>query len=149
MKTDVTFEYILPGTQSEISLYFSDFHRFGKHHPYMTEVIEKSNTSTSKHRYHVRESLKLWDIIKMKPEYEVEVEIIEPEKKIRYQSEVSKGVFLEIDYTFIEDKNSNTVKVVEAIVLEGYPIINPIFIGLLKKSHTLLIASIRKELENS
>lgn len=147
MKTKVTFQYLLPGTASEISTFFSNFNLFGKCHPYMIEVTEIKNTSTSNRTYRINESLKLWNFIPMKPSYDVEVTIIEPEKHIHYKSEVSKGVLLEIDYTFVENKNSNEVKVVEAIMLKGYPIINPVFLGLLKKTRPLLFESIRKELE--
>ena len=140
----VTLEYVLPGTTSEISTYFSNFQLFGKYHPYMIEVTELENTSTSIQKYHVRESLTLWNFIPMKPSYDVEVCILEPEKHICYQSEVHKGVFLEINYTFIEDLHTNTVKVLEAMVVKGYPIINPIFIGILKRSRILLIESIRE-----
>jgi len=67
MKTCVTFEYLLPEPISEVSICFSNFHLFGKHHPYMIEVIEIKNTSSLNHLYHVRESLKLWDFLPMKP----------------------------------------------------------------------------------
>ena len=141
MKTQVTFEYQLPGTIPEVSRYFSDFMLFGKHHPYMFEVIE-----TGTNRYCVKESLMLWGCMPMNPCYEVDVQIIEPAKHIYYQSEVKKGLFLYIDYTFIEDVKTGNVKIIEAMILKGYPIINPIFIGILKKSRVLLIESIRKEL---
>ena len=146
MKTRVTFEYLLKGTCSEISRYFSDFHLFGKHHPYMVEVTDLGTDMQSNELYRVHESLKLWNIIPMKPCYDVKVIILEPSKHIQYKSEVSKGVFLTIDYTFLEDTTTSTVKVVEAMDLTGYPVINTIFIGLLKKSRRLLIESIQKEL---
>lgn len=143
MKTQVTFEYLLKGNPTEISRYFSDFHLFGKHHPYMVNVIDLGSNV-----YRVHESLKLWNIIPMKPCYDLTLRILDPSTHIQYQSEVSKGVFLNIDYTFVEDTKNNTVKIIEAMDLKGYPIINTIFIGLLKKSRTLLIESIRKELKN-
>ena len=147
METKATLEYLLPGTAPEVSLYFSDFHLFGKHHPYMVKVIDLENTSSVANRYRVHESLKLWGFIPMKPIYDVSVQIIESEKHIRYTSEVSKGVFLLIDYTFKEDSTNNTVKIIEAIELVGFPIINSIFIQLIKKSHAKLIEGIREELE--
>ena len=115
----------------------------------MIEVTETKNISTSNRTYHVNESLKLWGLIPMKPSYDVEVTIIEPERHIHYKSEVSKGVLLEIDYTFVENKNSNEVKIVEAIMLKGYPIINSVFLALLKKTRTGLIDLIRNELERN
>lgn len=139
MKTLLTLTYMLPGTIQEISMYFSDFRLFGKHHPYMFEVIE-----TEKNTYCVKESLKLWGIMPMKPCYEVDVRIVEPDKYIQYESEVKKGLFLYIDYTFIQE--SNNVKIVESMVIQGYPIINPVFTGILKKSRVLLIESIRQTL---
>jgi len=147
METKVTFQYLLPGTASKASLYFSDLHLFGKHHPYMKKVVDLENTLKTSNTYRVYESLKLWGIIPMKPIYDVSVQIIESEKHIRYTSEVSKGVFLDIDYTFIEDSTTNTVKIIEAIELVGFPIINSIFIQLIKKSHAKLIEGIREELE--
>lgn len=144
METKVTFQYLLPGTAPEVSLYFSNFHLFGKHHPYMIKVIDLENTLKTSNTFRVYESLKLWGLIPMKPIYDVSVEIIESEKKIRYTSEVSKGVFLEIDYTFIEDSTINSVNVIESMTLKGYPIINTVFIGLLKKSRKLLFESIRE-----
>ncbi len=146
MKTEITYEYILPGKSTEISTYFSDFMLFGKHHPYMIQTV-KIEPTTSKNTFRVYESLKLWGIIPMKPMYDVSVIVVEANKHIQYQSEISKGIFLHIDYTFVEDATNNTVKVIETIHLIGYQIINPIFIGLLKKSRMLLMESIRKELE--
>ena len=146
METNVTFQYLLPGTVSKASLYFSDFHLFGKHHPYMIKVVDIENSLKTSNTYRVYESLKLWGLIPMKPIYDVSVQIIESEKHIRYTSEVSKGVFLDIDYTFIEDSSTNSVNVIESMTLKGYPIINPIFIGLLKKSRKLLFESLREEL---
>lgn len=112
----------------------------------MIQVIYIENTAKTSNTYRVYESLKLWGLIPMKPIYDVSVQVIEPEKHIRYQSEVRKGVFLDIDYKFIEDSTTNSVSVIESMTLKGYPIINPIFIGLLKKSRNLLFESIRKEL---
>jgi len=149
MKTHITFEYKLKGNGSEISRYFSDFHLFGKHHPYMIEVCDLGIDQQWNNLYRVHESLKLWNIIPMKPCYDVKVIILLPEKNIQYQSEVSNGVFLHIDYTFIEDTKTNNVKVIESMNLSGYPIINSIFIGLLKKSRKLLIESIQRELKRN
>jgi hypothetical protein len=146
MKTHVTLEYILPGKLEQISKYFSDFQLFGKYHPYMIEVIDLENTSASIKKYHVRESLKLWNLVPLRPRYEVDVFIIESEKHIRYKSKVNKGLFLEINYTFIEDMNTKTIKVLEVMLITGNPIINTIFVGILKRSRILMIESIRKEL---
>jgi hypothetical protein len=147
MKSEITLEYILPGKATEISSYFSDFVLFGKHHPYMIQTVKIAPT-TSTNTFRVYESLKLWGFIPMKPMYDVNIIVVEAYKHIQYQSEISKGIFLHIDYTFVEYTSSNTVKVIETMHLIGYPIINPIFIGLLKKTRKLLIESIRKELEN-
>jgi len=149
MKTHITFEYLLKGNGSEISRYFSNFHLFGKHHPYMIEVRDLGTDTQSNNLYRVHESLKILNIISMKPCYDVKVIILQPYKHIQYDSEVSKGIFLHIDYTFIEDTTTNCVKVIEAMELTGYPFINTIFINLLKKSRRLLIESIKRELKRN
>lgn len=147
MKTCITFEHLLSGKRSEITNFFSDFHLFGQHHPYMINVTDLGTDTELNNVFRVHESLKLWNMIPMKPCYDVKVIIVQPFMHIRYESEVSKGMFLVIDYTFIEDLESNSVKVIEAMELSGYPLINSIFIGLLKKSRRLMMESIRKELE--
>ena len=84
----------------------------------------------------------------MKPSYDVTVIDVVPNKHIQYQSNMAKGTFLLIDYTFIEDSTTNTVKIIEAIELVGFPIINSIVIQLMKKSHAELVESIRGAMEN-
>ncbi len=105
----------------------------------MIEVIE-----VNLNKFCVKESLKLWGVMPMKPCYEVDVQIIDPEKHIHYTSEVKKGIFLHIEYTFIQELGS--VKIIEKMTIKGYPIINPVFVGILKRSRVLLIESIRQTL---
>jgi SAM-dependent MidA family methyltransferase len=81
----------------------------------MIEVRSIKKASCPNPTYRVKESLKLWNFIPMKPDYEVEVIISQPEKHIQYTSEVSKGIFLTIDYTFIEDTKKNTAKVLRLL----------------------------------
>lgn len=147
MKSQISFEYFLPGNASQISLYFSNFIQFGKHHPYMVEVNKMESNVLSNNVYHVKESLKLWGVFPMKPSYNVNVILNESEKSIKYQAALPSGIFLNIDYSFVEDLRTNTVKIIESIEVIGYPILNTLFIGILKKSRGPLIESIRKELE--
>ena len=111
-----------------------DFKKFGELHPYMKSVEVLSHTDQAM-EYLVHEKLKLWGIIPMSPCYHVMASEVQKDKCICYSSEVKKGLFLTINFTFEENSNGKMTEVTEQITLKGKPWVHVVFLSILKKSH--------------
>lgn len=88
--------------------------------------------------YKVNEEVLLLGLLKMRPEYNVEVIQIEKEKHVRYVSNVKGGIVLVIDFNFMYDKDTNQVALLEHIVVKGNRWLIAYFITLVKKAHLQL-----------
>lgn len=111
-----------------------DFRKFGALHPFMKQVnlLSENNGAAL---YEVFEEIKLLGFIPMKPNYKVEVTQNATDKTIRYYSEAQKGVYLTIDFSFVEDLNNKCIQVIEAISLKSNPIVGFVFLRILKNAH--------------
>lgn len=128
-----------------------DFRKFGELHPYMVEVNELSKTATKGIEYQVKEDTVLLGFLKMKPEYKAEVIEIEPNKHVRYVSNVKGGIVLLIDFRFTQGGSPNQVLVSETIEVKGNRLLIAYFMTILKKAHLQLFAALacqlKKEIE--
>lgn len=125
-----------------------DFKKFGELHPYMTSV-EVLNRTDRAMEYLVHEKLKLWGIIPMSPCYHVITSEVQRNKCICYSSEVKKGLFLTINFTFEENSNHTITQVTEQITLKGMPWVHAVFLSILKKSHQHVFETLQKESASS
>jgi len=131
--TTTTLHYTVYQPLNNVYKSLYDFKVFGRLHPYMKSV-KIMNQSENSVECLVHEQLKLWGFIPMAPCYRVIVTEVEKDKRIRYSSEVKKGLFLTIEF-ILEQKLTHTTEVIEQISLEGQSWVHQIFLSLLKKSH--------------
>ena len=112
-----------------------DFKKFGHHHPHMKEIKIVTKHLPNKIEYEINEEVVLYGFIKLRPNYKATVLEVEKNKHIQYLSQVKKNIFLTIDFTFIENKEKRTTKVIEKVDVKSNKFIASIFLCLLKKAH--------------
>lgn len=144
MPTSLHLSYTINGSFNEVYASLLDFKKFGQLHPYMksVEIIGQTNNSIE---YLVHEKLNLWGIIPLKPCYQATIVEVEKNKHIRYLSEVKKGLFLTVDFTFKNKSGDNTIHIDEDITLKGNPLAHGVFLSLLKKSHKHVLKSLQRK----
>lgn len=140
-------QHSLKGELSTVYESIFDFRKFGELHPYMVEVNELSKTSTKGIEYEVKEDTVLLGFLKMKPEYKAEVIEIEPNKHIRYVSNVKGGIVLVIDFRFTQGEAPNQILVSETIEVKGNRLLIAYFITIVKKAHLQLFAALAHQLK--
>ena len=145
MASSLTLLYSINGSFHDVYSAFLHFKEFGQLHPYMKSV-ELIKQYENEMEYEVHEKLVLWGILPMKPSYRATIKEVEKNKHIRYTSEVKKGLFLTINFTFENDQENKSIKISEHILLEGRPWIHAIFLSLLKKSHMQVFENIQAKL---
>ncbi|MBC7487707.1 MAG: hypothetical protein H7282_13220 [Cytophagaceae bacterium] len=141
--SSIILYYIIKGPSSNTYTALLNFKQFGELHPYMksVEIISQSENTIE---YLVHEKLKLWGFIPMAPSYKATITEVEKNKHIRYWSEVQKGLFLTIDFTFKTDAKNTSTEVSEQITLKGTPWVHAVFLSLLKKSHRQVFENLQK-----
>ncbi|MDF2454479.1 MAG: hypothetical protein K0R51_472 [Cytophagaceae bacterium] len=146
MASSLTLSHSITGPISDVYYALLHFKEFGQLHPHM-KFVETVDHKENAIEYHVQEQLNLWGILPMKPCYRATVIEVEKDKHIRYQSEVKKGLFLTIDFTFATtDQQNNHTQISEHIILEGLPWIHIIFLSLLKKSHQQVFKNLQAKI---
>ncbi len=115
-----------------------DFTKFGHFHPHMKTVKVVSKAQPNEIEYEVDEELLLLGFIKLRPNYKATVLEIEKHKHIKYVSQVKKNVYLTIDFTFSENRETGITKVIEKADVKSNPIVASVFLNLLKRSHLQL-----------
>ncbi|MDP1802662.1 MAG: hypothetical protein Q8L81_14975 [Bacteroidota bacterium] len=112
-----------------------DFTKFGHFHPHMKTVKIVSKNKPNEIEYEVDEEVLLYGFIRLRPNYKATVLEIEKNKHVRYLSQVKKNIFLTIDFTFSEDKDTGNTKIIEKVDVKGNKFIATVFLSLLKKAH--------------
>ena len=141
--SSITLYYTVHQPFDRIYLSLLDFKQFGQLHPYMKSV-EIVNQSEHAIEYLVHEKLKLWGFTPIAPCYKATITEVEKNKHIRYWSEVQKGLFLTIDFTFKTYAENTSTEVYEQIALKGTPWVHTIFLSILKKSHRHIFKVLQK-----
>lgn len=132
---ELTYSINLP--LADIYDHFLDLKKFGKLHPYMTDIKE-----TSPNKFTIYEKLLLWGFIPMKPVYTAEVSEPEKNKHILYTSHVKKGVDLKIHFRFSENAEKTAVSLTETIEVFANPLVASMFLNLIKKAHKKLVKNL-------
>jgi hypothetical protein len=112
-----------------------DFKKFGHFHPHMKDVRVVSQQIPNNIEYEVDEEVLIYGFIRLRPNYKATVLEVEKNKHVRYLSQVKKNIFLTIDFTFSEDKQNGTTRVIEKVDVKGNKFIAGVFLTLLKKAH--------------
>lgn len=119
-----------------------DVQKFGALHPNMTEVTIIGETAEYV-EYAIKERIKVWGFIPMRPEYTAKVFEIEKGKRIRYTSLVNGKVPLVNEFLFERKDENSPLEITETIQLEGNKMIASTLMGLMKKTHTAIFEKLK------
>jgi hypothetical protein len=120
---------------------FLDLRKYGIHHPVMTNVSIVYDNTSEFIEYEIVEEIKLFGLIKLRPNYKAKVFEIEKYKHLQYTSQVKNNIYLKIDLVFSEFNGIVNFK--ETIEITGNPIIVSVFMSILKKAHLQLNKNIK------
>lgn len=124
--------------KEKLYAYFLDFEKFGNLHPLITKV-----TKTGINTFHINESVLLLGFIPMKPTYSVEV--TEHNGMIIYNSNVKKGVDLNILITFEEDLQAGVTTVTETVNIKAIRLIALVLLKTMKTAHSQLFDKLKHQ----
>jgi len=133
----------LKGSPQPIYAAVSDMRQFGKHHPYMKEVI-LVQTTPEFCEYLIKEMVWIFGFIPQWPKYTAKVFELERNKHIQYTSAVKGGIDLRIDFHFSHDPDQNLTRLTENIRVTGNRLICGILLNTMKKAHTVLFKKLEK-----
>lgn len=137
MASKHTFQLVhqLHGDLQSIYDQVLDLRKFGALHPNMKEVKVIRERPNEFVDYEVLEEVKLFGLIKIKPNYSAQVFEIEKLKHLQYFSQVEKNVFLTINFYFSQNTALGTVQIVEEVEVTANKFVASIFLNILKKAH--------------
>ena len=128
--------------------YFIDFEKFGKLHPVIKETKKiKAGSGDTIGEYAIKEFIFLFGFIPLRPRYNATVIETEKGKKIKYTSQVKKGIYLEIVFEFSESTDKNSCAIKEEITIRGKHSTSKILLKQMKKKHLILVENLKKEIQ--
>jgi hypothetical protein len=148
VKQTLQLQHKLPENFEIIYGSLLDLRKFGELHPHMKEVRVTWDNSPEFIEYHITEEVFLFGFIKNRPKYTAKVIELEKNKRILYTSQVKPSIFLNVDFTFTQNKKGEIV-VNETIELNAGKLISMIFLGMLKRAHLQFFENLNLFLQNS
>lgn len=140
-------EHLLPDSMEIIYNSLLDFEFFAKLHPYIKKVTLLQSAEGGEYaEYQIKERVSFLGIVKIYPKYKAKVFEKEKGKCIRYESQVTNGIFLTIDFTLTKNKNEAII-VTEQIHLKCNKLIGTYFLNVLKRAHTQFFKNLMRHIQ--